>query len=837
MVRKLVLDVSKFNFLDDAACLYIKRLINNESELAFSDDSSDDTEYSGGGIVIKLGYRGANSSGSLLLDDKFIEYYDKFASDCKVGVYWTTNAISRNEAEAEARFIANALVDRPINFPIFIESKYANQEHTGRADGLSSADRIAYINKLALLLRDLYHFRVGILADEDFYINNLSGNNFQYHGFPIWISKTETADPPICVTNYTGWRFTNNGMINNYVADINLSWFYYDVAGWEHDPNKTDIGIYKLDLSFYTHKYTGDPIEPVCTLGEGLVEDRDFEISYSDNVNVGICTVTATAISTDYYGTSTAKFEITKTDITTLPITLEYNSIEYTGTPFEPIVTINNLVKDVDFTVRYENNTNVGTANVYIDGIGNYYNEAIEHFDITSSDIRDINITFKDGDEYSYTGDPIEPELVFSYPLVEDVDYTLSYENNISITTGGTPAKVIITGIGNYSGHSVVLEFEITGINIADYDDKVIWNYRHYVYNGKPYTPPISIRGLDPDTDYSVEYRNNINASSSGYRGTVIVHGEHNYYGEIGRYFDIMPASITAYRIYVPGGLDYNYTGEPIEPSIVVGDLILDQDYIVEYRDNVNVGVGNIIVYGINNYTGMISQSFSIVSELIIDPDYPEGRRVDLDKIAVFATYDAIEPSDYKEGTYYVYKPAVYNGRIRLCRSEDATSDDPNRSAGWFSLDDLKNSGKYKIGDIVNVTGNLYQLPNALSNFVIKHHEDMYIVEILPTSNMYPYGLASAPNLKPQGYANPSIFDLPYAPTVDGGGDIVITGEPGKSAYDIWLDAGNTGTVDDFLKDISAYGSWVRSGHEGESEADYVAYMATTTWGAMFNPD
>lgn len=46
------------------------------------------------------------------------------------------------------------------------------------------------------------------------------------------------------------------------------------------------------------------------------------------------------------------------------------------------------------------------------------------------------------------------------YALVKDKDYTVTYENNINITTGADKAKLIITGIGNYGGEATPIERE-----------------------------------------------------------------------------------------------------------------------------------------------------------------------------------------------------------------------------------------------------------------------------------------------------------------------------------------------------------------------------------------
>lgn len=58
-----------------------------------------------------------------------------------------------------------------------------------------------------------------------------------------------------------------------------------------------------------------------------------------------------------------------------------------------------------------------------------------------------------------------------------------------------------------------------------------------------------------------------------------------------------------------------------------------------------------------------------------------------------------------------------------------------------------------------------------------------------------------------------------------------LVGEDGKSAYDIWLEAGNSGTPEEFLQAIqgadgkSAYELWLESGNTG-TLADFFAYLA-----------
>ena len=65
-----------------------------------------------------------------------------------------------------------------------------------------------------------------------------------------------------------------------------------------------------------------------------------------------------------------------------------------------------------------------------------------------------------------------------------------------------------------------------------------------------------------------------------------------------------------------------------------------------------------------------------------------------------------------------------------------------------------------------------------------------------------------------------------------------LVGEQGKSTYEIWLSLGHEGTVVDFIDSIkgekgedgkSAYEIWLEQGHTG-TEEDFMDWLKTTTW-------
>ena len=146
-----------------------------------------------------------------------------------------------------------------------------------------------------------------------------------------------------------------------------------------------------------------------------------------------------------------------------MSIALEKTAYEYTGTPIQPTVIVKDasekvLTQYTDYTVSYENNTNVGTATVTVAGKGNYTGAVPVEFTINPKvlTLKDEDVTIDsngfvcDGNVYEYTGEEIKPVLTIN-GLAEGTDYELSYKNNVEegIATVTAACK------GNYSGEYI----------------------------------------------------------------------------------------------------------------------------------------------------------------------------------------------------------------------------------------------------------------------------------------------------------------------------------------------------------------------------------------------
>ena len=125
--------------------------------------------------------------------------------------------------------------------------------------------------------------------------------------------------------------------------------------------------------------YTGKAIKPAVTLtfdGKALVQDTDFTLSGTDNVNVGTASVKAAGIGNYTGETAAATFAILPRNIAEAAAEKIADQL-YTGQALEPAVSLaydgKKLAAGTDFEVTaYENNTATGTASVTVEGRNNF---------------------------------------------------------------------------------------------------------------------------------------------------------------------------------------------------------------------------------------------------------------------------------------------------------------------------------------------------------------------------------------------------------------------------------------------------------------------------------
>jgi len=305
----------------------------------------------------------------------------------------------------------------------------------------------------------------------------------------------------------------------------------YDEACWENiNTKKYNIPIEEAVVEqIKDEEYTGAAICPKTVINldnEILIEGKDFVQSYTNNVQSGTATITATGIG-DFIGSKEINFSIIPKDIKQL----NFNKVEditFTGEEVKPNVVVKNgtvvLTLDEDYKISYKNNKNVGKATIIINGSGNYTGSKKIEFNIKKADINDTKITgLKD---IGYTGGKTTQTLSIKYnnvTLKKDKDYTLSYKNNVNLGM----ATVTVTGIGNFYSSKKMM-YKVTLKNVSELKYNKIATQ---LYTGSAITPNVVVKNngivLEKGKDYTISYSNNIKVGTA----YITIKGKENYTG------------------------------------------------------------------------------------------------------------------------------------------------------------------------------------------------------------------------------------------------------------------------------------------------------------------
>ena len=170
--------------------------------------------------IIRAGFRGYAAAGKLAEDPRFRENIQGAAAvGIPVGVYFFSQATTPEEGREEARYCLELVRPYKLDFPVFIDSEYANAQQTGRADGLTKEARTAAVAAFCDDVEAAGYY-VGIYASDGWFAQQL-GDVSRYDR---WIAKWDgkpTAAHGI-------WQYSNTGRVNGIATDVDLDEAYKD---------------------------------------------------------------------------------------------------------------------------------------------------------------------------------------------------------------------------------------------------------------------------------------------------------------------------------------------------------------------------------------------------------------------------------------------------------------------------------------------------------------------------------------------------------------------------------------------------------------------------------
>ena len=166
-----------------------------------------------------------------------------------------------------------------------------------------------------------------------------------------------------------------------------------------------------------------------------------------------------------------------------------------------------------------------------------YITKASINFEAIKENVSLFKVEIHDAE---YSGKAQTPYYYVSWgnwTIKEGTDYTISWRNNVNAGKG----EMIITGKGNYAGSSHTVKFNIDRRDIDDAN--ITWpNWSGRSYTGKAHTPGITAvyegKTLRQGTDYTLSYKNNVNAGTA----TITVTGKGNFKDSISSTFTIEKA-------------------------------------------------------------------------------------------------------------------------------------------------------------------------------------------------------------------------------------------------------------------------------------------------------
>lgn len=170
-------------------------------------------------VIIRLGYRGYGS-GTLYLDNMYESHIrGAEAVGLKVGVYFFTQAITKQEAVEEASMCVQYVKGHNITYPIAIDMEWVASD--ARANVMDNDQRTQVCEAFCQTIRSA-GYTPAIYANK-YYLNNMI-NTSQLSSYMFWLAHY-TED-----TDYTGpygmWQYTSSGYINGIPGRVDLNISY-----------------------------------------------------------------------------------------------------------------------------------------------------------------------------------------------------------------------------------------------------------------------------------------------------------------------------------------------------------------------------------------------------------------------------------------------------------------------------------------------------------------------------------------------------------------------------------------------------------------------------------
>ena len=177
--------------------------------------------------MIRVGYRGYGTEGNFKEDSNFkINIESAKKAGVPVGVYFVTQATTRQEAVEEANWVINKIKGYSLNYPVAIDIERSTKPNgLGRADGLDKNTR-TYLAKVFCQTLQASGYTPLIYTNVDWATNKLDMS--QLSSYDTWIAsyKQNVQSGPSYNGKYAIWQHTSSGKVDGILGNVDLNICY-----------------------------------------------------------------------------------------------------------------------------------------------------------------------------------------------------------------------------------------------------------------------------------------------------------------------------------------------------------------------------------------------------------------------------------------------------------------------------------------------------------------------------------------------------------------------------------------------------------------------------------
>ena len=168
--------------------------------------------------IIRLGYRGY-TAGGLMMDERFeTNIQGALDAGLEVGVYFFSQAVTPQEAEAEAAFVLNAIEDYQVSYPVAFDWEPITSGQNARTDGLSGEMLTqcakAFCDKVAQA-----GYQPAVYFSQD--LGYLHYDLRELTDYTLWLAEYDSK--PDFFYRFDLWQYTHTGTVAGIQGNVDLN--------------------------------------------------------------------------------------------------------------------------------------------------------------------------------------------------------------------------------------------------------------------------------------------------------------------------------------------------------------------------------------------------------------------------------------------------------------------------------------------------------------------------------------------------------------------------------------------------------------------------------------